>query len=113
MEWEERSDPDHEAGAWGQEQERRGLIDRTQQPPHASTSSSPSAVHTSHTSPHCSDSKQPVVGLSAATAHLPFSAKLRLIFSRPECLVFFFTTVVMGFGMGMIDSECDQWVKGV
>ena len=45
---------------------------------------------------------------AAAVAHLPFASKLWLIVSRPECLLFFWTTTVMGFGLGMIDSECDQ-----
>lgn len=42
---------------------------------------------------------------AAAVAHLPFASKLWLIVSRPECLLFFWTTTVMGFGLGMIDSE--------
>lgn len=48
---------------------------------------------------------------AAAVAHLPFASKLWLIVSRPECLLFFWTTTVMGFGLGMIDSECDQGVN--
>ena len=39
-----------------------------------------------------------------ASDELPFMVKLRLIFSRPESMVFFFTTIVMGMGFGLIES---------
>ena len=39
-----------------------------------------------------------------AADDLPFAVKLRLIFSRPESLMFFLTAIVMGIGFGLIES---------